>query len=101
MIERLTPVARDLDLGASGLEDARQREYIAHVVFDDEDATVLEHGLAIARIAEHPLTLRWQLGLHLVQEQRDLVEQTLRRAGAFDDDRARELLELVDLISRQ
>ena len=101
MLERLASVTRDLDLGALGLEHARQREHVAHVVLDDEDATALEHRFAIAGVAEHALALRWKLGLHLVQEQRDLVEQALRGARSLDDDRARELLELVDLISRQ
>src|ERR1035438_10142553 len=64
------------------------------------DARAALNGLAVTGVAEHALALRWQLGLHVVQEQRDLVEQALRGARSLDDDRARELLDLVDLISR-
>ena len=73
------------------LEDAGQREDVPHVVLGDQDASPLEDRLAVARLAQHALLIGRQLGLDLVQEQRDLVEQALRRARALDDDRARVL----------
>ena len=86
--QRLPAVARDLDLGALGLEHAGQREDVPHVVLDDQDALALEDGLAVPRVLQHPLLVGGQLGFDLVQEERHLVEQPLRRAGALDDDRA-------------
>src|SRR5258707_3105902 len=45
-----------------------------------------QRRLAAARHLQHLAVLGRQLGLHLVQEQRDLVEQALGRARVLDDD---------------
>ena len=42
--ERLAAVARDLDRGAVRLEHAREREDVAHIVLDDENAAALERS---------------------------------------------------------
>ena len=50
---------------------------------------------------QHALALGRQLGLDLVQEQRDLVEQPLGRARALDDDRLRVAAQPLLLVARQ
>jgi len=68
---------RDLDLRALGLEHAGQGEDVAHVVFHHQDAPAFHGRFARARRLEHALAFRRQLRLHLVDEQRHLVEQAL------------------------
>ena len=55
--ERLPSVSGDLDLGPTRLEDAREREHVAYVVFDDEHPSSLEDRVAIASFPQHALAM--------------------------------------------
>ena len=88
-------------VGAVRLEHAGQGEDVAHVVLDHENAAALEGGSRGCARLQHLLLGRRELRLHLVQEQRHLVEQPLRRAGILDDDRPRVAAEALLLVARQ
>ena len=83
------------------LEHAGQREDVAHVVLDHQDAAAVERRVAVARRLQHALPLGRQRRLDLVQEQRHLVEQALGRARALDDDRLRVAAQPLLFVARQ
>jgi hypothetical protein len=68
------------------LEDAGERIDVPDVVFDHQDPLGLELTVAVHGLGEHALLFVRQVGHELMQEERDLVEQTFRRACTFDDD---------------
>ena len=75
------------------LEHAREREDVAHVVVDDQHVLAGEHRVGVVQPLEHAPLLLGKPRLHAVEEERRLVEQTLRRLDVLDDDRLGELLE--------
>ena len=62
------PVFADSDPHPAALENARQREDVAHVVVDDEHQLALQVVVGAVQPLEHPLLLGRQLGDDAVQE---------------------------------
>jgi len=73
----LATIARNHHLGATGFEDARQRKDVADVVFHHQNRPALEGVVALARRLQHATRIGRQPRLHLVQKQRDLIQQPL------------------------
>ena len=76
-LERFASVARDDHLRALRLQNAAEREDVPHVVLDHQNASTVEQHLAIARDLQHATTIGGKLRFDLMQEERDLVEESL------------------------
>ena len=72
---------------AGGLQHAGERKHVAHIVFHDQHGAAFQRAIAVACHLKHAAVVGRQGGLHLVQKQRDLVQQPLGRARVLDDDR--------------
>ena len=85
-IKALLPVLRTDDLHVVALEHACEREDVAHVVVHDQDLLAREPRLLFVNLLEHLAPWLVEFRLYLMREQRDFIEQTLRRALLLDDD---------------
>ncbi len=94
-------IARDLHLRPFRLEQAGQREHIADVILHHENPPTLERDVLSARYFQHTLPIGRQRGFDLMQEQRHLIEQTLRRARILENDRLRETAQFLLIIRAQ
>ena len=89
LVQRLEPITADFHLQPLVFQRTGQRKDIAYVVIDQQHLAAFKDAVAAARGFQHGLLLAGQLGLDLVQKQRDFVQQPLGRARALDDDGAR------------
>ena len=101
MRDRLVAGGRGQDLHTSALQHARQREDVPRVVVDQQHGLADQILVGTVQELQHPLLVGRQVGHHAMQEQRRLVEQTLRRFHALDDDAARHGVQPRVLLGRQ
>ena len=86
---------------ASAFQNTAQREDVADVIIDHQHLAAHQRLVGAMQPLKHALLLRRKIRNHAMQEERRLIQQTLRRLNVLYDNAARQCPQPRILIRRQ
>ena len=78
-LNRIAAGFRRQDMHIIAFQHARQSENIANVIIHDEHSLAIQHGIVFVQLFQHLALSFFELGDGPMQQQADLVEQSLGR----------------------